>query len=396
MKHRVELAILGGGCAGLSLARELARAERRGASVPRTVVIEPRAEYGRDRTWCFWAHRDEPVDERIRYRWPAWRFSRGEETVVHRSTGWRYAAVPADAFYEDALDAVERSRYVRLQAGVGVEGLDPRPEAVHVQTGDGLIRAGQVVDTRPPEAARVRGSALAQAFAGAEITCSTPTLEPDMVRLMDAMTTDAHSFRFDYVLPLTPTRLLVEVTRFSARPVAAAQLELDLQAAIERVVGDEPVDIGRREQGVIPMGLPVAPPTGDPRWVLAGTRGGAVRASTGYAFRRMQAWAQVCAQSVVERGRVVGHPPEPRWMAWMDQLFLNVLRAHPERAPALFMDLARNAPADVLVRFLSDRAGYGDLLRVVRALPPQPFLERLRFRIGAWARAGRGPKDQVA
>jgi len=47
----VDLAILGGGCAGLSLARELAANQ-----VKRSViVIEPRQAYEDDRSWCFWA-----------------------------------------------------------------------------------------------------------------------------------------------------------------------------------------------------------------------------------------------------------------------------------------------------------------------------------------------------
>ena len=61
-----ELLILGGGCAGLSLARRLVA---HGEAAPRTTVIESRSEYADDRTWCFWLHHSAQLTHLVRRRW---------------------------------------------------------------------------------------------------------------------------------------------------------------------------------------------------------------------------------------------------------------------------------------------------------------------------------------
>jgi lycopene beta-cyclase len=64
MSTDVDLVILGGGCAGLSLALRLAEQ----AGQPRRVeVIESRPAYRHDRSWCFWRlgpHRYEHLVKR--------------------------------------------------------------------------------------------------------------------------------------------------------------------------------------------------------------------------------------------------------------------------------------------------------------------------------------------
>ena len=46
-----DVMILGGGCAGLSLASRLAEL---GSNCPRVLIPEKRPVYSNDRTWCFW------------------------------------------------------------------------------------------------------------------------------------------------------------------------------------------------------------------------------------------------------------------------------------------------------------------------------------------------------
>ncbi|MEY2979796.1 MAG: hypothetical protein RL562_23, partial [Planctomycetota bacterium] len=58
----LDLVVLGGGLAGLSLAERLAAA---GAQAPRTVVLEARADYADDRTWCFWRHEPHRYEELV-------------------------------------------------------------------------------------------------------------------------------------------------------------------------------------------------------------------------------------------------------------------------------------------------------------------------------------------
>ena len=372
----VELAIIGGGCAGLSLARDLARHAESYAALSSTVVLEPRTEYANDRTWCFWA-RDAGADAHLAtHRWRAWRFSTDNQQLVHRpGADWAYYHIPSERFYRDALSAVEAAPKIQLHRGIQVTSIEPHPTGLHIETNEGTLIARQVVDTRPCVAAKTPPALLTQAFMGVEIDCDYPLPVVEIVGLMEAMTCDHLGFRFNYILPLSATRLLVEATRFSAVSVTREQLTEDLDHALWSVVPSGRYEVIRREQGSIPMGLTAAPAMSHPEWVQAGISGGAVRAGTGYAYRRIQEWSRLCAQSVSENGSVIGHPPPIRRLQWMDMLFLTVLREQPELAPKLFMSLAHNVAPATLVRFLTERPSINDLLAVIYALPAWPFLK---------------------
>jgi lycopene beta-cyclase len=184
------------------------------------------------------------------------------------------------------------------------------------------------------------------------------------------------------VLPLTATRVLVEATRFSRRPLPVDRLWQDLDALLARR-GWSGAERLRAEAATLPMGLPPAADAALPRGVVrAGTAAGALRAASGYGFLRIQAWADRCADAVMRGQPPPGHPAEPRLRGWMDGVFLRALASHPARTPDFFMGLATSVPAAAFARFMSDQASWRDQLRVMAALPPGPFLRALPSRAG--------------
>ena len=101
---------------------------------------------------------------------------------------------------------------------------------------------------------------------------------------------------------------------------------------------------------------------------------GGARPSTGYAFQRIQRWADECACALVNSGQPVGHRPDPLPLRVMDQIFLDVLRADPSRGGAIFFSLFSRADPARVIRFLSGTAGVVDSLAVVAAMPVLPFV----------------------
>jgi lycopene beta-cyclase len=104
---------------------------------------------------------------------------------------------------------------------------------------------------------------------------------------------------------------------------------------------------------------------------------GAARPATGYAFQRIQRWAADCAARLADAGAAVGHPPDPRFSAWMDRLFLSVIERQPQLAPQLFVDMFGRVESQRIIRFLSDRGHLADHAAVALALPFKPFLQQL-------------------
>lgn len=385
MTERVDLAILGGGLAGLSLAQRLAHAGAGGV----IRILEPREAYTDDRSWAFWMPTESRWAKTAARTWTHWRCNTAAdgEGVVASAEGWRYAYLRSSAVYDEALNAIARHPRIQIERGVQAGTITREADGLAVSTNVGTLLAQQVVDTRPPSRAQLAGSRLFQCFAGRELQLEDPGIADDAIELMTDMRVDHLGFVFSYVLPLSPTRVLVEATRFSRQPLSAAVLSTDLDALLaSRGWRDAPVL--RSEYAVLPMGLPRAPHTDAlPGVVRAGTAAGALRAASGYGFLRIQAWADRCAEAIAQNGKPLGHPEEPHLRRWMDAVFLNALIANPERAPDFFLRLARLQPSAAFARFMSDQATAADVLRVITALPAGPFLRALRSSPAAESRA---------
>jgi lycopene beta-cyclase len=112
-----------------------------------------------------------------------------------------------------------------------------------------------------------------------------------------------------------------------------------------------------------------------PSYVRVGLTAGAARPATGYAFQRIQRWADACKDSLQKTGLPVGHQQDSFAISQMDAIFLNVLRHHPELGPELFMRLFSKVSSEKLIRFLSDQGRVSDYLAVILALPSGVFLK---------------------
>ncbi len=367
-----DLIILGGGCAGLSLSMALAA---RGLACPRTLVIEPRTEYTNDRTWCFWNDQAAPLPYPIQHRWHRMRVSEGGRSVSLDCGPLPYHLLAAQDFYAAAQASIDGQPKIALQMGTSVVGEPSRSgDLWTVRTTTGRVTARAVVDTRPAQLPRLDGAALWQSFYGQEIECSEPVFDPLAMDLMDFLAPDARHVPFVYVLPVTPTRALVEVTVFGATPLAPRELSTRLAAAVAARVGGAPFKVLRSEHGILPMGLSDAPKSAHPSFARVGVMAGAARPSTGYAFQRIQRWAEECAVALVNFGHPVEHRPDPWPLRVMDRIFLDVLRADPQRGGALFLSLFSRADPLRVIRFLSGNAGLIDSLAVVAAMPVPPFV----------------------
>jgi lycopene beta-cyclase len=384
MSRPLDLLILGGGCAGLSLARRLASL---GERCPAVEVIERRSHYVNDRSWCFWAR---PTDTATQ-RWRSFRVHWGSASVECHCGATPYQLLQSDQFYEAALGEIAANASVTLTLATDILGDVTRDGDVHrVQTSGGMRRARWVIDTRPAGDPAEGGAVLWQSFLGWEIETEAPLFERAVADLMDfgsGPLASPDSIGFVYVLPLTDRRALIEPTVFSRMPQSPAQLNAMMLAALAGRLDDTAYTVLRREAGVLPMGLAprAAARTAVPEHTAfsgsghlsAGLGAGAARASTGYAFLRIQRWADACAARIAKGLAPCAQPPD-RWVQrGMDHLFLSVLRNQPQWGPRIFFTLFTAVRTDRVIRFLSDRAHMWDLFCIVVALPAAPFLREL-------------------
>lgn len=391
--------IIGGGCAGLSLAVHVVEATRRaGRACPRVLVVEPRTSYRRDRTWCGWRMIDHPFAGAVSHRWGRWAVADGQRRVVRASAAHPYEHIPADAFYALAQERLAAAPSVSLQLGVTVTDLVERPAGatVEVTTSAGSLVAAMVFDSRPAlepdghaSATGVDEVELLQHFVGWEVEAERDCFDPEVVEMMDFSGSQARGLHFMYVLPFSRRRALVEATYISPSPLAPAQYEADIREYLARKHGLAAFTMLFSEAGRIPMSTRPMSTRPSPRVVNIGLRGGLAKASTGYAFQAIQSFSAALAARIVASSGAPVEPPAPRPAAAvvMDRVFLSYLDHHPGRAPALFVDLFEKLPPALLCRFLTDTGSPLDSLRVMASTPlGQMTAELLRSR-ARWLRS---------
>ncbi|MFZ4710297.1 MAG: lycopene cyclase family protein, partial [Zwartia sp.] len=333
--HAFDLVILGGGCAGLSLAAKLAQA---GQDCPRCLVIESRAQYLNDRTWCFFADASTRARHLVQYEWPAIALSCGVERVKVACPDNPYQMIEAQAFYAEALEQIQRNSRITLFTGCEVTAVEQNESlSWNITTKQGVFQAMSVIDTRPAVRPQFVGPHLWQSFFGQVLRVDRDLFEPGCVDLMQFDEDTEYGVSFTYILPLDARSALIETTVFYKLPVNEAALCARLERKIKAMLNDQGFTVLRQEYGVLPMGVVQTSKTLRPGLVQAGLTAGAARPSSGYAFQRIQRWAASSAGAILAGKSAVSHTDDS-WLARsMDSLFLRVLRESPEQGPAIFM-----------------------------------------------------------
>ncbi|HEX2560321.1 lycopene beta-cyclase CrtY, partial [Phenylobacterium sp.] len=241
---QADVALIGGGLASSLIALKLADL-RPDLSVH---ILERLSGPDDSHTWCLFETDVTPEQ----WRWLTPLFERvwdGYEVVFpdhRRRLTTRYACISSRSLGR----AVKATLGDRVHRGAAV--VDFGRSAVLCE--DGLsVNAPLVIDARGPRASSALKYAY-QKFVGLEVRLRQPHGLAEPV-VMDGGVRQADGFRFLYLLPLGPDRLLIEDTRYSdtARLDAPAlEREIDRYA---RASGWQVAEVIRREGGVLPVAL---------------------------------------------------------------------------------------------------------------------------------------------
>jgi len=279
MRREVDYALVGGGLQNGLIALAL----RANQPAARIALIERGDAPGGNHTWCFHAGDLPPgsarwIDPLVTARWPGYdvAFPRHRRRLASA-----YACVSSARLAERVTAALATDRALLLLRATATE---VAPERVAVRSSDGRSReltARVVIDARGPEHGVATGCGW-QKFVGQELRLAAPH-GLELPVLMDATVAQRDGFRFFYVLPLAPDRVLVEDTAFSDGTHLDASA---LRGEIARYVagrGWRVASVEREETGVLPLPWQAAAPS-TARPLVAGYAGGWFHPVTGYSF----------------------------------------------------------------------------------------------------------------
>lgn len=362
------------------------------------VVIDPVGKTEDDKTYCFWAGDEEAVMGEfaglVSNSWPQIIIDDEPPQAIAPK---RYHRIRSLDLYQSTQRMLQdlgatclRCHVTDISPPAG-EGQDP----IVLELADGQkLAADRVFDSRPPrflpDANNPLHVSLTQSFVGYRVALHAPSeaWQPDAIRMMDFQVPQGpgHEVQFMYVLPEGPSEGLIELTRFGEATLTAEEAAPVLEAYLEAQFGGH--DVLAIECGQIPMSTAPMQHTQTethPRWTPIGTRAGAVKASTGYAFKAMTAHAgAICdglasdASSTTEVSlkRRAGH-----WrFRFYDHLLLLILRDEPQWGKPIFQRLFSTQKTRFVLDFLDERTAVGQEALMFARLPIMPFLRALAKR----------------
>ena len=371
--RKYDCIVVGGGAAGLCLGAYLSKEGTREHSC---LILERRAEYTDDRTWCFWKDPNDPswIEDMISKQWWHWEISGKGETISHQASERPYCYVRSSDFYGRAVSQIKQCSQVTLKTGVEVSETCEVDEGCSVRTDRGDYFAKYVIDARPQLASGSESNGLLQVFVGREIVFHKPIFNPHRAVLMGNLAADHRAVWFQYLLPLDPYRALVEETAFALDHIESEELDSRLAKTIRKLAGGQNFETLRVETGMIPMQPIKASVGGGSRIIRAGLAGGAARASTGFAIRRIDRWAKQCAAELA-----AGNPPCIAYSGKtiersLDRIFLRAVRSNISRCPEFFLRMAKATTGDQFAAFLSGSSDPRVLYPVISGMPKRPFI----------------------
>ena len=359
-----DIAVIGGGLAGLSILYHLERAGK--LSGKRVLLVDPERKSAHDRTWSFWEAGQGPFEHLLHHRWRSVALHNSVKDCTCDLRPYNYKVILSDDFYEYVNGVLD-----------GVEGLtrasntatDLRSESGSASfTMDGKrITAGHVFSSlpHPLDHRKIKEPYLDQHFRGWFIDTEEDVFDPGQATLMDFRTPQNGETRFFYVLPLSKRRAMVEIAIFSNTHLTTAAYDEIIATYIANHWTRQPYNIYHTEGGNIPM-TTYDYPRRNGNLICIGLGGGAARPSTGYTFYGLQRQLMRIAASFPDISATSVWPEKHRLY---DATLLRILEQGKLPGDQVFVDLfERNPPARVLA-FLNGESSLWQDLRLMGTTP---------------------------
>ena len=226
--------IIGGGCAGLSLAYELET--NRKLKDKSLAIIEPREEYKRDKTWSFWKVIDHNFEDCVKKSWDNFTINIPGNTKHIECKNTPYQTIDSGLFYSKIINTLKKNKNINFFKNMN-----------EVDIKDSFI-FNSLSDNHYDK------SNLWQHFSGFEIETDKDLFDDKIFNLMDFDCDQKNSVHFFYTLPFSRRKALIETTWLSDLNNNSLQdYEKQLKDYIENHLNIKKYNINFTETGAIPL-----------------------------------------------------------------------------------------------------------------------------------------------
>ena len=348
--------IIGGGCAGLSLAYELEIHEK--LKDKSLAIIEPRDEYKRDKTWSFWKVTSHNFDDCVKKNWKNFSINIPDKTNYLDCKNFPYQSIDSGLFYKKINNKLKENKNIFFFKDISEINL----------------KNCFIFNSVPSIKEDHRN--LWQHFCGVEIETQDNFFDDEIFNLMDFDCDQRGSVHFFYTLPYSKNTALVETTWLSkVNDNSKKDYDKQIKDYIENHLNLKNYKIIYREEGAIPLFYPIN--KNEKNKINIGTAGGMTRLSTGYTFLNIQEHSKYIRENIENISNVKKYKIDAKYQ-FLDEIFLRVLERHPEKMPDIFFKMFKASPKTV-IKFLSNKSNFFEELSIIFRMPKLTFIKALFY-----------------
>ena len=346
--------IIGGGCAGLSLAYELEIHEK--LKDKTLAIIEPRKEYKRDKTWSFWKVAPHNFDDCVKKNWENFSINIPGKTNYLECKNFPYQSVDSGLFYEKIKNKLKKNENIFFFKNI-----------------EEINKQNSLVFNSVPNIKKNHLN-LWQHFCGVEIKTDNDIFDEKIFNLMDFDCEQRESVHFFYTLPYKKNRALVETTWLSKmNDNSQKDYENQINNYIKNNLKIKNYEITYKEEGAIPLFYPLN--KNEKNKINIGTAGGMTRLSTGYTFLNIQEHSKYIRENIDNISNAKKFEIDKKYQ-FLDEIFLRVLKKNPEKMSDIFFRMFKTSPKTV-IKFLSNKSNFLEDLSIIFKMPKLIFIKAL-------------------
>ncbi len=346
--------IIGGGCAGLSLAYELEINNK--LKVKTLAIIETRQEYKRDKTWSFWKVFDHNFNDCVIKSWNNFTINTPENSKELTNEKFPYQSIDSGKFYKKINSKLYKNSNISFFK-----------DLKEINSKNSII-FNSIFEKELDK------SELWQHFQGIEIETPKNVFDDGIINLMDFNCDQRNDVHFFYTLPFTKNKALVETTWLSdLEDESLKDYDLQLENYIKNNLGIKNYKINFTEKGAIPLFYPLL--KNDNKIINIGSAGGMTRLSTGYTFLNIQEHSKYIVNNIDKINKVKIFNLGKKYQ-FLDKVFLRVLEKHPEKMPKIFFEMFETS-SNTIIKFLSNKSNFIEDINIINKMPKLIFLKAL-------------------
>ena len=346
--------IIGGGCAGLSLAYELETNNK--LEDKNLAIIEPRDEYKRDKTWSFWKVFSHNYEDCVRKSWNNFTINSPNETKYIECEETPYQTIDSGLFYDKILSKLRLNKNIFFFKNINE-----------------VNKTNSIIFNSVPQFDNKKKN-LWQHFCGVEIETDKEFFDDKIFNLMDFACDQRNNVHFFYTLPFAKNKALVETTWIS-------QMDNDNLKDYDQQIDDylsnhlniRNCKINYKEVGAIPLFRQKN--IKKLNEINIGSVGGMTRLSTGYTFLNIQEQSKYIRENIENINNIKLFQISKKY-DFLDKIFLRVLKKNSSLMGEIFYKMFNNSPSAV-INFLSNKSNLFEDLEVISKMPKWIFIRQL-------------------